>query len=56
MLMFDLFTARSNVLLHAFVWALYIYMGKMLRTHILDISFKDYDLIELKLDMEHLGA
>ena len=23
---------------HAFVWALYIYMGKMLRIHILDIS------------------
>ena len=30
--------ARSNLLPHAFVWALYIYMGKMLRIHILDIS------------------
>ena len=37
-LMFDLFTVRSNLLPHAFVWALYIYMGKMLRIHILDIS------------------
>ena len=36
--MFDLFTARSNLLPHAFTWALYIYMGKMLRFHILDIS------------------
>ena len=39
----------------AFVWALYIYMGKMLRIHVLDIS-KDYDLIELKLDEEHQDA
>ena len=38
MLMFDLFTARSNLLRHAFIWALYIYMGKLLRIHILDIS------------------
>ena len=38
MLTFDLFTARSNLLPHAFVWALYIYMGKLLRIHILDIS------------------
>ena len=37
-LTFDLFTARSNLLPHAFVWTLYIYMGKMLRIHILDIS------------------
>ena len=36
--MFDLSTARSDLLLHAFIWALYIYMGKMLRIHILDIS------------------
>ena len=36
--MFDLFTARSNLLPHAFVWALYINIGKMLRIHILDIS------------------
>ena len=34
---FDLFTARSNLLPHAFVWAIYSYMGKMLRIHILDI-------------------
>ena len=38
MLTFDLFTARSNLPPHAFVWALYIYVGKMLRIHILDIS------------------
>ena len=38
MLTFDLFTARSNLLPHAFVWALYIYMEKMLRIHISDIS------------------
>ena len=38
MLTFDLFTARSNLLPHAFIWALYIYMGKILRIHILDIS------------------
>ena len=38
MLTFDLFTARSNLLPHAFVWALYIYMGKILRIHIMDIS------------------
>ena len=36
--MFDLFMSRSNLLPHAFVWALYIYMGNMLRIHILDIS------------------
>ena len=30
--------ARSNLFPHAFVWALYIYMWKMLRIHILDIS------------------
>ena len=46
----------KNVLPYAFVWALHIYMGKMLRTHILDISSKDYDLNELKLDEEHRGA
>ena len=54
--MFDLFTARSNLLPHAFVCALYIYVGKMLRIHILDISSEDYELIELKFDEEHLGA
>ena len=36
--MFDLFKARSNLLPHAFVRALYIHMGKMLKTHILDVS------------------
>ena len=56
MLTFDLFRARSNMLSHAFVWALYIYMGKMLIIRILDISSKDYDPIELKLDEEHWGA
>ena len=54
--MFDLFTARSNMLPHAFVWALYIYVRKMLRIHILDISSKDYDPTVLKLDEEHRGA
>ena len=54
--MFNLFTAMSNLLPHAFVCALYIYMGKMLRNHILDISSKDYDLIELKLDEEQWSA
>ena len=34
-MMIDLFTARSDLLPHAFVWVLYIYMGKI---HILDIS------------------
>ena len=53
MLTFDLFTARSNLLPHSFVWALYIYMGIMLRIHISDISSKDYDPVELKLDEEH---
>ena len=48
--------ARSNLLPHAFVWALYIYMGEMLRIHILDISSKDYGPTELKLDEEHQGA
>ena len=38
MLTFDLFTSKSNLLSRAFVWAIYIYMGKMLRTHNLDIS------------------
>ena len=37
MLTFDLFKS-SNLLLHAFVWAPYIYMGNILRIHILDIS------------------
>ena len=54
--MFDLFTARSNLLPHAFVWALYIYIGKLLRIHILEISPEDYDPIELKLDEEHGDA
>ena len=31
-------------------------MGLMLRIHILDISSKDYDPVELKLDEEHLCA
>ena len=53
MLKFDLFMARSNLLSHAFVWTLSIHMGKMLRIHILDISSKDYDPVELKLDEEH---
>ena len=47
MLTFDLFTARSNLLSHAFVWALYIYMEKMLRIHILDIS----SIIQLNPDL-----
>ena len=33
------FLRQGQMLPHAFVWALYIYMGKMLRIHILDISF-----------------
>ena len=53
--MFDLFTPRSNLLPHAFVWALYSYTGKMLRIHILDISSKDYDPTELNL-MRSIGA
>ena len=40
---------------HTFVWALYIYMGIMLKIHILDISSKDYDPTELKFDEEHWG-
>ena len=56
MLTFGLFTTRSDLLPPAFVCALYIYMGKMLRIHVLDISSKDYNLIELKLDEEHWGA
>ena len=43
----------QNLLPHAFVWALYIYMGKMMRNYILDISSKDYDPFVLKLDEEH---
>ena len=29
MLTFDLFTARSNLLPHAFIWAIYIYIGSI---------------------------
>ena len=29
MLMYDLFRARSNLLTHAFVWAVYIYIGSI---------------------------
>ena len=54
MLMFDLFTARLNLLPQAFVWALDIYMGKMLRIHILEISL--YNQVESKLNYEHKGA
>ena len=54
--MMVLLTARSNLLPHAFVWALYIYMGKILRIRILDISSKGYDPVELKLDEEHWGS
>ena len=32
------FYSKVNFASHAFLWALYIYMGKMLRIHILDIS------------------
>ena len=38
------------------MWALYIYMGKMLRIQILDISSEDYGPNELKLNEEHQGA
>ena len=41
------FTARSNLLFHAFIWAIYIYMGKMLRIHILDI----FSIIQLNLNL-----
>ena len=44
------------MLSHAFVWALYIYMGKMLRIHILDISSKDNISVEEKLDEEYRGT
>ena len=50
-----MFVVRSNLLPHAFTWALYICIGKMLRSHILDIC-KDYGPIELKLDEEHWGT
>ena len=53
MLTFDPFTAMSNLLPYAFVWALYIYMGKMLRILILDISSNP---VESKLDDEHYSA
>ena len=46
-LAFDLFRARSNLLPHAFIWAQYIYMGKMLRIHILDI----FTIIQLNLNL-----
>ena len=49
------FLRQGQICFPMFVWALYIYMGKMLRIYILDIS-KDYDQIELKLDEEHWGA
>ena len=35
---FDLLRARSHLLPHTSVWVLYIYMGKKLRIHILDIA------------------
>ena len=47
MLTFDLFTARSNLLPHAFVWALYIHIGKMLRIHILDV----FSIIQLNRNL-----
>ena len=45
--------ARSHLLPHAFVWALYIYAAKMLTIHILDIFF----MIQLDLNlMRNIGA
>ena len=41
---------------HAFVWAFYIHTGKILINHVLDMSSKDYDPIELKLVEEHRGG
>ena len=53
---FDLFMARANLLSHAFVWALYIYMGKMLRIQILDISSiiqLNWNLMSIRAFMRH---
>ena len=50
---FDLFTARSSSLPYAFVWALYIWMGKLLRVSN-DFSSEASELILFKFHMEHL--
>ena len=54
--MFNVFYSKVKFVSHAFVWALYTYMGKMLRIHISDISSKDCDPVELKFDEEHRGT
>ena len=41
------FYGKVKFACHAFVWALYLYMGKMLRIHILDIS----SIIQLNLNL-----
>ena len=48
------FLQQGQICFPMHLLALYIYMGKFLRIHILDISSKDYDPVELKLDEEHL--
>ena len=55
MLTFDLFMARSNLLPHAFEWALYINMGKMLWIHILDISViqLNWNLMSIRAPNRH---
>ena len=50
-LTFDLFTARSSSLPYAFVWALYIWMGKLLRISN-DCSSEASEPILFKLHME----
>ena len=52
--MFDLFTARSSLLLYAFVWAPYICMGKMLRISN-DFSSEASGPMLLKFHVELLG-
>ena len=51
--MFDLLTARSNLLPDAFVWALYIYMGEMLRIHISIIQLNQNLMMSIRALMRH---
>ena len=51
MLTFDLFTARLNLLPHAFVWAIYMFMWKNVENSIFGHLL--YNPVELNLDDEH---
>ena len=50
------FLQQGQICLPMHLYGPYIFIGKMLKIHILDISSEDYDPIELKLDEEHWGS